>query len=188
MDRRHIEKPLIYLTGFMGAGKTTIGAKLGSNCHLPVVDTDQFIVQTYKQTISEMFQLHGEPYFRKAEESILTNLSKRTAPTIVTTGGGIIMSKQNRQKMKQSGIIIYLHCDFNVIMQRLQQDHSRPLLQQHNRKSFSELFLTRLKHYLECDYVIDTTYKSVSTIVKEICFILNRTALIGNPNIIESES
>lgn len=178
MDRKDM-KQMLFLTGFMGAGKTTVGKALGKVLALDVLDTDQLIETSSGQSVRDIFKIKGEPFFRRCEEETLRALAKRDKQAIITTGGGLVVSGTNRAIMKKSGIMIYLHCDIERINNRLLHDTTRPLLQQNPGQAFVKLYKSRLPYYLDADFVIDTTMKSVPLIVKEIIFILDRLPAFG---------
>jgi shikimate kinase len=156
----------IYLVGFMGSGKTTIGKELSNVLQMPVIDTDKEIVKITGNTISRIFELFGEEYFRLLESSTLHSIS--TTNSIVTTGGGVVLKVTNRQYMKRNGIVIYLKCNFNIIWERLQLDSNRPLAFNQSREKVESIYLSRLALYEQSDIVIDCNDKSVDTIVSEI--------------------
>lgn len=156
----------LYITGFMGAGKTTIGKALSSVLHIPVIDTDQRIEEKTKKIIRDIFSEEGEDVFRKYESKVLQLLP--TKDCIITTGGGIVEKAENRQWMKEHGTVIYLYCDPYVIAERIAGDTTRPLFQKENIPSFIEKFEKRQAYYEEAVLKIDTTNKSVETIVQEI--------------------
>jgi shikimate kinase len=160
----------IYLTGFMGAGKTTIGQRLAERLHVPMIDTDDYIEQCIGKPIKRIFAEEGEAAFRQYEREFL-----RTLPPdriIVTTGGGMVIQKENRDWMRQTGTVIYLHCEFAEIVKRLADDDTRPLLSQHHRDGLESLWKQRLPYYHEADWVIDTTGKSIEQIVEEIISLI----------------
>lgn len=156
----------IYITGFMGAGKTTVGQALSKVLRLSVVDTDQQIEKRYEKVIRDIFAEEGEVVFRQYESEVLQSLP--TMNTIVTTGGGIVEKESNRNWMKQNGIVIYLYCDPHVIATRLRQDITRPLFQKENIEAFIEKFKQRELFYEEATIKIDGTNKQVEDIVREI--------------------
>lgn len=164
----------IYLIGFMGAGKTTIGKELSKEIGYPVIDTDEEIVRTTNMTINDIFEKHGEGYFRKLEEKTLQAIvPKGEKGLIVTTGGGIIMNKNNRQWMKEHGKVIFLYCHPDEIFRRLKNDTTRPLLKSNKQQSLQILYQERLPIYEEVAHVtVDTTNKNVSEIAKEISHCL----------------
>jgi shikimate kinase len=156
----------MYLTGFMGAGKTTVGQRLAERLQLPIIDTDHYIEEHVGKSIKRIFAEEGEAAFRQYERECLRMLPPDKV--IVTTGGGIVIQKENRDWMKQTGIVIYLHCEFEEIVKRLADDDTRPLLTQHHRDDLEALWKKRLPYYQEADWMVDTTGKRVEQIVDEI--------------------
>ncbi|QOY38781.2 shikimate kinase [Anaerobacillus isosaccharinicus] len=161
-----INQEHLFITGFMGAGKTTVGKLLSEQLKIPVIDTDLYIERIKNKKVSEIFQEDGEAKFRDLETESLQEICKQNQ-AIITTGGGIILREQNRQLMKQQGKVIFLYCDIEETTRRLAKDNSRPLFNadlEENKKRFE----ARLPLYREADYVIDTTSKTVEQIVEEI--------------------
>lgn len=159
-----------YITGFMGSGKTTIGQALAKELSFNVIDTDQWIEEQEKQRISELFQTKGEPYFRKQETNALKAIAGQRL--IITTGGGIVTKEENRKLMKEKGKIIYLKCDIEEILRRLEDDATRPLLQGKDKAKIEQLFLARKAYYEDADIIIDTTGRPVSDIVHELKLLI----------------
>ncbi|MCL6617982.1 MAG: shikimate kinase [Anoxybacillus ayderensis] len=160
----------IYLTGFMGAGKTTIGQRLGEVLQLPVIDTDAYIEQQVGKTITEIFEEEGEEAFRTYERETLKKLP--TEHVIITTGGGIVIQEENRQFMRERGIVIYLHCELHELFRRLADDTTRPLLMENKQKQIKQLFEQRLPWYREAHMTIDTTNRTIDDIVENIVSLL----------------
>ncbi|RFU66776.1 shikimate kinase [Peribacillus saganii] len=156
----------IYITGFMGSGKTTVGRRLGELLNLPVFDTDEHVSNLETMSISKIFASKGEKEFRKLESDMLRSLP--TEDCIITTGGGIILAEENRVWMKENGHYVYLYCDPGEIVQRLAGDESRPLISGDKKKELLPLFLTRKSLYEEAEFHIDTTSKSIEVIAEEI--------------------
>lgn len=156
----------IFLTGFMGSGKTTIGKLLAEKLSLPVIDTDHVIEEKLNKTIREIFETEGENKFREYEHQFLEMMP--TENMIITTGGGIILRKENRDWMKNNGMVIYLHCDPEKILQRLAGDQSRPLLDGDKQKNVLSIFKERSPLYHEADFKVDTTTKTPEEIVLKI--------------------
>ncbi|MFA9457250.1 shikimate kinase [Halalkalibacter sp. AB-rgal2] len=161
-----MERKLIYLTGFMGSGKTTVGSKLGEKWSMDVIDTDQWIEHKEKKSIAEIFADEGEAHFRDLETEALKSI--KTDSLIITTGGGIVGREENRKLMKRQGKIVYLYCDIEEIIRRLEDDTSRPLIQHRDEEKITALFRSRMVLYEEADVIIDTTKKSVEEIVEAI--------------------
>ncbi|MCL6586435.1 MAG: shikimate kinase [Anoxybacillus sp.] len=162
----------VYLTGFMGAGKTTVGRALAEQLCVPMIDTDSYIEEKVGKPIKQIFAEEGEAAFRRYEREFL-----RTLPSdkrIVTTGGGMVIQPENREWMKQTGTVIYLHCEFAEIMRRLADDDTRPLFS-NQQAEFQRLWEQRLPYYSEAHIVIDTTGKRVEEIVQEIIEWIKKT-------------
>lgn len=154
----------IYLIGFMGSGKSTIGGKLGEVLIENYLDTDREIEKVYKQNIPEIFSEKGEETFRQYETAIL----KKVNQPIISTGGGIVERKENIHIMKQNGTIIYLATSFKEIFKRLEKDVNRPLWNKDiaDRKA---LYYKRVHLYEKhADEIIVTDGKSPEMIVNEI--------------------
>ena len=96
----------IVLIGIMGCGKTTIAKLLADKLQRPVIDTDEYIVEKYQQTIQEMFEV-SEEYFRNKETEACKDIA-RLDGHIVSTGGGVVLNSLNIDYLKQNGIIIYI--------------------------------------------------------------------------------
>jgi|SRR5690625_955003 len=155
----------IYLIGFMGSGKSTVGIALADKLEKTYVDTDQFIVDTHQQQIADIFQEFGENTFRNYETNALKEVSTYE---VVSTGGGIVEKNENLQTMQKNGLIIYLHASFKEIENRLENDQTRPLWKSDDEEKL-KLYLRRLSMYEKyADHIIHTDKKTVNEIVQEI--------------------
>lgn len=155
----------IYLIGFMGSGKSTVGIALADKLEKTYVDTDQFIVDTHQQQIADIFQKFGENTFRNYETNALKEVSTYE---VVSTGGGIVEKNENIQTMQKNGLIIYLHASFKEIENRLENDQTRPLWKSDDEEKL-KLYLRRLSMYEKyADHIIHTDKKTVNEIVQEI--------------------
>lgn len=123
-----MDKP-IFLIGFMGSGKTTLGKKLADHLNLKFIDLDQMIVERIGMSIPEYFIQHGEQKFRELESQILKEQGRER--TVISTGGGSPCFFDNMQWILENGISIYLHLTPKALHNRLQQSNiaSRPALQ-----------------------------------------------------------
>lgn len=155
----------IYLIGFMGSGKSTIGLALANKLNKTYVDTDQYIIDTHEREIADIFQENGENTFRDYEIDALKSVSNYE---VVSTGGGIVEKNENLQTMQKNGIIIYLHASFNEISNRLEKDQTRPLWK-NNIEEKQNLYNRRIPLYKKfANHMIDTDRKSVEEIVQKI--------------------
>jgi shikimate kinase len=114
----------LFLIGFRGSGKSTIARMLGDALQRPVVDTDLLIEQRAKQSIREIFEVHGEVAFREMESAVLTEVADNRAATIVSTGGGAVLRLENRQRMRDSGRCIWLQASAEELFRRISNDHN----------------------------------------------------------------
>ncbi|MBS4217165.1 shikimate kinase [Bacillus sp. FJAT-49711] len=150
----------IYLIGFMGAGKTSIGQAIAEKTGLSVIDTDDRFEKSTGISINEFFETYGEKHFRNKETEILLSLPGK--PSIITTGGGIILKEKNRQFLKESGRVVFLQCSPKVFLERLMEDESRPLIKNKSFEEISEMYEKRLPLYIEsASITIDTSDLSI---------------------------
>lgn len=127
---------IIFLIGFMGSGKTTLGKQLASKLGYRFIDQDEVIEQKCQMTISEIFAKHGEDEFRIVENKVLQDLVKNEN-CVIATGGGAPCFHNNMELMNNGGFTIYIKVDPEIIVQRLKVAHtSRPLIKD---KSEAEL-------------------------------------------------
>lgn len=156
----------IALCGFMGCGKTTISKSIEKLFSIPYIDTDKYIEEKENMTINAMFEKHGESYFRDKEFDAICELCK-TDDTVLALGGGAVMFPRNVKVLKESGCkIVFIDTDFDVIMKRLENDKTRPLLKLNDTKT---LYEKRLPIYNDvCDVKIKCNNEDSDTIAKII--------------------
>ena len=138
-------KQHIWLCGFMGCGKSTIGAELARLIGSELIDMDSYIEQREQMTVSEIFKIHGEAYFRKLETVCVTELCNHV-PAIIATGGGVMISQQNATEAKKSGIVLFLDIPFNDCYQRI-KDTDRPIVRRSSQAELKQLYQQRRKFY-----------------------------------------
>ncbi|WP_256210082.1 shikimate kinase [Nitrosospira briensis] len=144
----------IFLVGMMGAGKTTIGRLLAGFLKKTFYDSDREIQKRTGVSIPLIFEIEGEAGFRKRETEMLSELVK-TRNIVLATGGGAVLSAQNREMLKQSGTVIYLRATVDDLWRRTRQDKNRPLLQtQDPRTKLLELYAQRDPLYQETAHII----------------------------------
>ena len=159
----------LFLTGPMGAGKSTIGRQLSRQLRMTFYDSDREIENRTGVDIPLIFELEGEQGFRKRERLVIDELT--SLPDIVlATGGGAILDADNRKYLAERGLVIYLHASVNQQLARTKHDRNRPLLQTDNpRQRLDDLMQLRDPLYREiADLVIDTDGKRVMAVVNQI--------------------
>jgi shikimate kinase len=159
----------LFLTGPMGAGKSTIGRQLAKQLGLPFHDSDHEIEARTGVDIPLIFELEGEAGFRKREAAIIDELT-RLPNIVLATGGGAVLDSASREYLKTRGLVIYLHASVNHQLKRTRKDRNRPLLQTDNpRKKLEELMAIRDPLYREiASIVINTDGMRVREVVKII--------------------
>lgn len=126
----HTLEKHIFLIGFMGVGKSSTARALSEQLRVAEMDTDEMIAGREGMTISQIFQEHGEEYFRGKETQLLDELAGKD-PCIVSCGGGMAMRPENIAKMKETGEIILLTAQPETIFEHVRCSTARPLLQGH---------------------------------------------------------
>ena len=115
----------IYLVGFMGAGKTSVGRRLAAKLGWKFVDLDEEIERREHRPIAEIFRDNGEPYFRNLERHCLKDLSS-SEKAIVALGGGAFIDAENRDLAEKTGLTVWLKASFSTITGRVKMDGTRP--------------------------------------------------------------
>lgn len=119
----------IVLVGMPGAGKSSVGRRLGKRLNLPFLDADEEIVRAAGMSIPEIFAQRGEAEFREGEKRVLSRLLQ-AGPTVVATGGGAYMNAETRANISRYGIAVWLHADHATLLRRVKKRTDRPLLAQ----------------------------------------------------------
>ena len=150
------ENSNIYLVGLMGAGKTTIGRVLAKRLNLEFIDSDREIEARTGVSIPTVFEIEGEEGFRRREALVIEQLSKQQG-CVIATGGGAVLRQDNRDRLKESGFVVYLKVPPHLLWERTRHDRNRPLLRVDDPLArLQELYALRDPLYHEvADMVID---------------------------------
>lgn len=158
----------IFLTGFMGCGKTSVGRVLSQRLGWIFVDLDQVIVDRAGVSIKEIFASQGEQAFRSLETAALTEVASRPSQ-VVSTGGGAVIASENREAMRASGRIVNLTASVEAIAARVTGDSERPLLAADaSAERIGSMLEGRERFYADADLRIDTTGKTVEAVASEV--------------------
>ena len=169
----------VFLVGFMGAGKTSVGRLLGQQLNWAFEDLDDRIEQREQRTVRTIFRESGEPEFRRAEHDALRALLEELAggsQKVVALGGGAFVQKRNAALLRNAGLpTVFLDAPVEELWQRcskqaLEAGSQRPLLQ--SREQFSQLYATRRRFYKTAFMNVQTGGRSVDVIAAEITRVL----------------
>lgn len=162
--------PNTVLIGFMGSGKSTAGRRLSEECGMDFIDTDSYIEERAGKSISRIFAEDGEDAFRKIETETLRYLKDNVYNTVLATGGGMPLRKENGELLGEIGRIYYLSAREGTIYNRVKNNTSRPLLQcEDPYGKICELMKQRSPVYKNvCDRVIETDGVSIDDVVENI--------------------
>ncbi len=163
----------LFLIGPMGAGKSTIGKELAKELKLEFYDADQEIETRSGADIAWIFDVEGESGFRKREATVIDSLTQLSG-IVLATGGGAILTPENRTRLAARGIVVYLYTTVEQQVQRTAKDKRRPLLQNEVPESkLSSLMQERDPLYREvADMVIETDGRTVRSVAKEVIRII----------------
>lgn len=177
MANSNTEKKHIYLTGFRGTGKTSVGALLARSLRRTVIDLDGVVTANAGMSISEIFQDGGEVAFRDLESDALESVSQ-TENAVISLGGGAILRAGNREIIRSTGVCVWLECDAENLAQRLQRDavtgEQRPALTDLDElQEIRELLQARHPLYLEAaDHRVDTAGKTIEQVAQQVIKLL----------------
>ena len=163
---RKLESGNLILVGMMGSGKTTMGRVLARHLGKEFVDSDEEIIKRTGVTVPHIFDVEGEAGFRQREAAAIRELAGRDN-LVLATGGGAVLDGDNREILKQSGIVIYLKANAHDLWQRTRHDRNRPLLQTENPYArLVELFQQRDPLYRQVsDIVVQSGKQSAHTLM-----------------------
>lgn len=165
MKRKHSN---IYLVGFMGSGKTTVGKEVAQKMNMQFIDLDGLIEEKQGQNIVDIFAQKGKDYFRKLEAEAVKDISM-VSNMVVACGGGIVLNRDNINIMEDRGLLVCLDASPEIIYERTKGYTHRPLLNVDNPKEkIEEMIKKRAPFYQQVEKHIDTSDLSVSEVSKKV--------------------
>ena len=166
----------IYLLGFMGVGKSTIGKLLAEKLSRQFFDIDDLIVESTGKQITKIFKENGDEHFRQLESDALKSVAEEKN-TVISCGGGIVMKNDNMKIISETGISVFLSAAIDTLIERIGNSTERPLLNglsdEEKFEIIKETVALRLPKYLSADLTLDTNDKTPELIVNELVGKLN---------------
>jgi shikimate kinase len=168
----------IFLIGYMGSGKTTLGKILAEKLQLPFFDLDEEIEKAHAKSITRLFDEEGEEAFRRFEKDILNNIIQREPDFVMATGGGTPCYFKNLEVMKKNGLTIYLQVALKELVRRnLQAPELRPLLRGMNelelQSYINDHLRERLSYYKKANITLKANEIDPDRMVQEIRLLLH---------------
>ncbi|MFQ6118069.1 MAG: shikimate kinase, partial [Candidatus Bipolaricaulia bacterium] len=161
----------VYLIGFMGVGKSTIGRLLAERLKMKFYDTDELVEARAGRSIADIFAGEGEARFRELERQIIEEISQRDGQ-IIALGGGAPLNGDNWQAISSTGVTIYLRAGASTLFNRLKDEGSRPLLaglEGENRlEEIRRLLREREPYYKRAELIVECRERSATKLVEEI--------------------
>ncbi|PBQ31823.1 shikimate kinase [Sphingobacteriaceae bacterium] len=153
-------KQHVFLTGFMGSGKSTAGKALGTLLKTRFIDLDDYLEKKEARTIPEIFEEEGEEKFRELEKKYLLELLKLKDPHVISLGGGTICFYDNLETVKKNGQLIYIDLPTNILVDRIKESSTtRPLLKdltnEELTKNIDEILSVRKPFYEQAHIIIN---------------------------------
>ena len=165
-------RPII-LIGLMGCGKTTVGKALSKRTGMPLLDTDAIIEEQIGCPIPQIFAEAGEAHFRALETALLRYLLQNPTPnpSIISTGGGIVVRPENRRLLRMLGFTVWLNVSINALLVRTARSVNRPLLQNTDRRAvFERLDAERRPFYQESAHLcLEASTMDVNAVAVRVC-------------------
>lgn len=161
--------PGLYLVGFMGAGKSTVGRALAEQLGWHFSDIDDEIERQQGAKISDIFVTCGESAFRDMETEVIrqhVDTIRAGVPAVIALGGGAFVQPRNWELLENNGVTVWLDCPFDVVCQRLNGDDTRPLAKDSGR--LARLFEDRRPLYSRADFRVEVITDDVGTVVEGI--------------------
>lgn len=171
MSQKNINKP-IFLCGFMGSGKTTIGKRLANELVCEFTDMDDYIESQEGKSIAQIFKDSGEEYFRNLETALIRSFENKTG--VIATGGGALLRDENAGCAKEIGTVVYIDVRFNTCYMRIKDDKNRPIAASSTRDELYERYKQRKPIYEKnSDFSVDGNHGALS-VAKNIIEILHK--------------
>lgn len=158
----------IFIIGMPGSGKSTVGELLAQQMKLPFFDLDEVIVEQEGASVSSIFEVEGETYFRQVESKCLEDVTNENESFVMATGGGSPCYHDGMDWMNAHGKTVFIDVIPNVLVERTLKQEERPLLRTNPKERIIRLYEKRLKTYQQAQLHIDASHISVQVVVDRI--------------------
>ncbi len=166
----------LYLVGFMGTGKTTIGRAAANRLHYQLFDSDHEIERAENSTIAEIFAEKGEAYFRQREAEFIAS-GHPDSQAVVACGGGLVVQPGMLDRLRTKGVVVCLHASIETVLERTSTNRNRPLLHVDDPMTrLRELYALREPIYRRAGAVILTDHRPTSEIISHVLRVYRREA------------
>ena len=166
----------VTLIGMMGTGKSKIGCKIAKILKFNFYDVDHIVEKEFNMTIKELFQKHGEIFFRKIEKETISNLilkiNKSKEKVIISLGGGGFDNEDTRKLLLDNTNVIWLNTPLDVLVKRIGDGSKRPMIKGSTRKSIIQLLDIRTKHYSLCHNEINTDKLNQNQVIEKLIYLI----------------
>ncbi len=159
----------VVLVGMMGVGKSTVGRRLAAELGRPFSDSDLEIEARTGRTVREIFELDGEPAFRRLEAQVLADALASPEPTVVAAAGGVVLDPENRRRMTDAGTVVWLRAPVAVLVDRVAAGVHRPAVETDPEGTLSTMERDREELYAE---VADVTLDSARPVDEVVALAL----------------
>ena len=168
MSKYNSDSPNLYLVGFMGTGKSTIGRRVADVLKMRFIDSDHAIEQSAEMRIPEIFEKHGEPHFRELEKHFVES-GHPGKGAVVSCGGGLIVQPGILETLEQKGVVVCLVASIETILSRVSGNQNRPLLDvQDQEKRIRALLQEREPLYRKVNAQIMTDQRPIGSVVQHL--------------------
>ena len=167
----------VTLIGMMGTGKSKFGRLISNILKFNFYDVDNLIEKQFKMSIKELFQKHGEPFFRniekKAIQELVLKINKREEKVIISLGGGGFDNKETRELLLNNTKVIWLNTPVDLLVERIGDGTKRPMIRENTRESIIKLLEKRTEFYSLCHFKLNTDKLNQNQVTEKLIKLIS---------------
>ena len=172
----------VTLIGMMGTGKSKLGRQIANILKFNFYDVDHMVEKEFNMTIKELFQKHGEIFFRKIEKETICNLilkiNKNKEKVIISLGGGGFDNEETRKLLLTNTNVIWLNTPLDVLVKRVGDGSKRPMIKGRTRETIMQLLDIRTKYYSLCHNQINTDKLNQNQVIEKLIYLISNQSNI----------